>query len=372
MKKKLLIAALVSLAFVACSKDNTTSINEGGGIRFSASVTNPTRANQTQLSNLNSFNVTAVGDSQIYFTDLAVNSADNGVTWTTAQTYYWPSYQLAFYAFAPTSVEGVNFGFSGQSIDDFTPAVNVADQKDLVLAYAEGTKEANETSGVPLVFKHALSQVNIQAKCSNPNLKIEVLGVKVSHIPSAATFTFPAMTGATDDWVAQNLWVPGADFTEYMIKGESAVTLTAEAQSIMFGDDRFMLIPQQLIAWTESTANDGSYLSVLCRISSVNGDVTTVLYPDATDKYAFSAIPIDTNWMPGYRYTYTLEYGSNSGSGGGQIDPQPTNPLDPTDPDVDVTPKPGSEAGDQILSNPIKFTVTVDEWQDADGGEIQM
>ena len=94
-----------------------------------------------------------------------------------------------------------------------------------------------------------------------------------------------------------------------------------------------------------------------------NGNLT-LLYPKSTggnpnDKYAFSAVGIDTNWEPGKKYTYTLNFADNGG-GGGWIDPNPTNPTDPTDPKVDPTPGTG---GTPILG-PINFTVTVDNWTD--------
>ena len=75
-------------------------------------------------------------------------------------------------------------------------------------------------------------------------------------------------------------------------------------------------------------------------------------------KYAFSAVPIDTNWEPGKKYTYTLNFCGDNG-GGGQVDPDP----DPTDPDVDPDPT-DDDPGDPILGKPIYFTVTVDDWQD--------
>ena len=66
--------------------------------------------------------------------------------------------------------------------------------------------------------------------------------------------------------------------------------------------------------------------------------------------------------LDGYKgQAYTLEFcGANSG--GGLIDPSPTNPADPDDADVDPTPGTG---GEEILSEPIRFSVTVDEWKDA-------
>ena len=100
-----------------------------------------------------------------------------------------------------------------------------------------------------------------------------------------------------------------------MIQNASTpVTLNETAQSIMFGDDNFMLIPQLLTKWDGTNATTGAYLSVLCRIYSLDGGNETLLYPqpttsdDKTGKYAFAAVGIDTNWEPGKKYTYTLNF----------------------------------------------------------------
>lgn len=130
-----------------------------------------------------------------------------------------------------------------------------------------------------------------------------------------------------------------------------------------------MLIPQQLTKWNGTAATTGAYLSVLCRICSLDGGNEILLYPQptATDdkagKYAFSAVGIDTNWEPGKKYIYTLNFCENGG-GAGEIDPTPTDPTNPNDQTIDPTPIPGGNGGDPILGNPIKFTVTVDNWTD--------
>ena len=137
----------------------------------------------------------------------------------------------------------------------------------------------------------------------------------------------------------------------------------------MFGDDNFMLLPQQLTAWDGTASQTGAYLSVLCRIYSVDGGNEILLYPQPTDtdnkdgKYAFSAVSIDTNWEPGKKYTYTLNFCDNGG-GAGKRDPDP-------DPDEPVDPDPGVDPGEPILG-PITFTVTVDEWSDQPAVNVGM
>lgn len=364
MKQKFLFLAVATATLFSCSDNSVIDSNNGGAVSFRPLLDKTTRANTTLLSNLGAFNVTAVGNSANYFTDLAVTTTDNGTTWNTASTYYWPSHELHFYAYSPQAVSGNATINSTTKTIAFTPDAAVANQKDLVVAYNTGTKAANMGTGVPLKFQHALSQIEIQAKCMNSNIKIEVKGVRIVNPATSATFTFP--TAATTAALPQSLWTaPSGEnvpANAYAVSGTSTLNLNTTAQSIMFGDNNFMLIPQQLTGWDKTPTTTGAYIAVLCRISSLNGSVETLLYPEPTasdnkvGKYAYSAVPIATNWEPGKKYIYTLEF-CGTGSGGGYVDPNPgTNDGDPN-----PVPAPG-QGGDPILGNPIKFTVDVENW----------
>lgn len=374
--RKLLFWAMTVVVMASCSNDDVVDVNKGDGISFRPSLDKAlTRTNVTTLQNLAAFNVTAIGNGLNYFTDLGVTSTDNGTTWTTASTYYWPGYELKFFAYAPQTTGGtVSIGNASRKITGFSPAQAVANQRDLVISYNTGTKATNEGSGVAMNFKHALSQIEVKAKCSNDRIKIEVLGVKLVNAASRAEFSFPTTETKSDYILPQSQWSNWSEKNEpakaYMIRGNTPVTLTADAQSIMFGDGNFMLIPQQLMKWDGSAAKTGAYLSVLCRISSLDGTNETLLYPQPivggntkNGKYAFSAVGIDTNWEPGKKYTYTLNFCGNGG-GAGEIDPTPTDPTNPTDPTIDPDPIPGGTGGDPVLGNPIFFTVSVDAWTD--------
>ncbi|MCK9347091.1 MAG: fimbrillin family protein [Bacteroidales bacterium] len=365
-KKFTILCAICAMVLMSCSGNEILQLNQGEGIRFRTSVNVTTRATTT-LSNLGTFHVTAynAGQSANYFTNLAVTSSDNGVTWQTASTYYWPSYSLNFVAYAPAAAlqSKVTINKTTQNIADFTPETSPADQKDVVIAFNTGNQSANGVSGVAMNFKHILSQIEVKAKCSNPNMKIEVIGVKICRIPSTATFTFPLTETNAAYTIPEGNWSAAATQKDFVINGTSAVTLTGTEQNIMFGTDNFILIPQQLVAWAGSTVADNAYLSVLCRISNDDGGGTyTQLYPPTANLYGYSAVPVSTKWLAGKKYIYTLEFcGTGGAGGGGQVDPSPTDPSNPSNPNVDTTPGTG---GDPILGGPIKFTVTVDNWTD--------
>ncbi len=379
MKKEILFAAVAAVVMASCSSDDTLDANKSVyGITFRASVDKHTRATEVNINNMGTFNVTAVGNGKTYFSNLVATSTDNGSTWTTDKTYYWPSYELTFYAWSQLADgASVSVSNSEKKITGFAPSQTVANQKDFLVSVNKGTKAANNGSGVTMNFKHALSQIVVQAKCSNDNMKIEVLGVKLVNMATKADFTFPTDVTASDVTLAQGQWsnLSGdKDHSKaYMVKGTTAVTLTSTAQSIMFDNGSFMLIPQQLTKWDETSTTEskkGAYLAVLCRVSSLNGTEETLLYPEPTaedtkaTKYAFTAVGIDTNWEPGKKYTYTLDFCNGVDGGCGQIAPDLGLPDSSADDNIDTNPVNGQSAGYTILGA-IKLSATVDSWNDS-------
>lgn len=387
MRKRLIFGlAIASAAFAACSNDETVDVNVGQGITFRTSLDHATRANVETTASLTAFKVTAIGDNGLnYFTDLNVTKTAG--EWKTASTYYWPTFALKFYAYAngPATGKGtVTINKDGKKITGFTPANAAADQKDLLVAYQTGTRAAYNDAPVPLKFKHALSQLEIKAKCSNPAIKVDVIGVKVVNMATKADFTFPESELSTPLAPLASYWSNWTDLNipskAYYINGTKAVTLTDQLQSIMFDDNNFMVIPQQLTAWNENLDTldreenkQGAYLAVLCRISNLSNGTETLLYPAPTasdskaGKYAYSAVAINTEWLPGKKYVYNLNFCGVDG-GAGKIDPNPENPEEGNE---NTEEKPGT-GGEDILGGPIKFTVTVDDWVDANISPINL
>jgi len=379
MRKTLIGMATVLVAMSSCMEDEVLERNQGNALAFRASIDKALSrsgdGNVTDLGKLQEFKVTATIDGQSnYFTDMLVNKTP-GSTWNTQHTYYWPSYELGFYAYAPTNIGGVSINDAGKKITDFVPNKDVNQQIDLLVAYNTGNRTDNELSGVALNFKHALSQIDVQAKCSNPNIEIVVKSIRFVNVKTKGSFTYPAQTTTAGNgttlagcWDLGNEVSSGADYKASFDQSQE-VTLGTDPKSINPSNNNFMLIPQQLTQWEKATTT-GAYIAVLCRISSKDGDHKTVLYPESVDdvtKFGSIIVPIDTNWEAGKKYTYTLNF-CGDGGGAGLVDPNP----DTTDPNVDPKPKPGSEGGDPVLGNPIKFTVTVENWTDAPVSKIDL
>lgn len=372
MKRKCILGLAGLMVLGACTNDEVIDVKQTGSIDLRPLIENSTRATATTVANLGSFKVDVLKGTETYGA-MTVTGSDNGTKWTTSPLTYWPSnasQQLDFYAYAPTTTEGVTINGTDKKITSYTPSTTVADQKDLVIAYNTGTKTANEASGVPLLFKHALSQIEVKAKCANANMKVEIIGVKVVSVAKDGTFTFPTATtqSGTGHELALGLWnTASSQKTAYMVRNSAPVELTKTAQSLMPSTSgTFMLIPQAITPWNKqnNATTAGSYISVLCRISNVSGDNETLIFPTTAGKYGFSAVAIgttksDKTWEPGKKYIYTLEF-FGTDSGGGRFDPDPTVP-DGGGGDTDVDPTDPGDGGKEILK-PITFTVDVEEW----------
>ncbi len=371
MKRKCILGLAGLMVLGACTNDEVIDVKQTGSIDLRPLIENSTRATATTVANLGSFKVDVLKGTETYGA-MTVTGSDNGTKWTTSPLTYWPSnasQQLDFYAYAPTSTEGVTINGTDKKITSYTPSTTVADQKDLVIAYNTGTKTANEANGVPLLFKHALSQIEVKAKCANANMKVEIIGVKVVSVAKDGTFTFPTATTESGQGkeLARTLWAPGSEKIAYMVKNSAPVELTKTAQSLMPSTSgTFMLIPQAITPWNKqnNATTAGSYISVLCRISNVSGDNETLIFPTTAGKYGFSAVAIgttdnDKTWEPGKKYIYTLEF-FGTDSGGGRFDPDPTVP-DGGGEDTDVDTTDPKDGGKEILK-PITFTVDVEDW----------
>ena len=343
MKRVIVQVLMLGAAAVlgSCSGDITTDVPEAAApaaIDFRAALA--TRATETTTATLTDFTVTALDASSAnFFTDLVFTKS--GQYFTSTPSYYWPSdgSQLSFYAWAPAASAlnaRVTINGTTKQLADYVPAGDISQQQDLITATATGSK-ANETTGVALTFSHRLAQIVVKARNGNSAYVYKVCGVKIGQVKSKGTYDF-----------ATTVWNLGTETADYSVEYDASPRLlTATAATLMAVDgDNAMLLPQQLVAWdptgNPTNSNKGAYLAVKINLTTQAG---AQVYPTgAAGSYGWAAVPVNTLWEAGKRYTYTLDFSN----GAGRVDPS-----DPTHP------------GDPILNSPIKFTVTVDEWQEA-------
>ena len=349
MKKNIFrytLLAMMTTAFVSCSKDSITDINKGNAIGFRVATT---RASELTLSGLSEFNVTALNaDTQApYFTDLEFTPAD-GNRFEAATNYYWPQYNLDFYAYAPTTLN-VTAPFELE----YTPNAVIKSQEDIVAAYALGSKADNENNGVAINFKHLLTRIDINASNINDGYEYKVLGAKIANVASSGTVTYQkAQTiGSGEEAItlpAHWKWEAGITPTSYEVpQYTECIDLTDEPKSLMSDQGSAMLIPQDFIALSANNA-EGTYIGLLVNIKTK--DTGVAIYPtDDTDEeaitvkdgvnYAWIAVPISGSWEVGKYYTYNIEF----------------NELDKL-----VSPDPDNV--ESIVGGAISIDVDVDNW----------
>lgn len=340
--KLLAFAAAVTfgLGLTACSQeDSSVEVNRGKTIDFRPAV--GTRASETNNSNLEDFKATAFLGTTPYFTNITFSKNSGSSFYTSTDDYYWPGddSELSFLAYAPVDLEGVTVNETNKVVSDFTPAENIAAQIDFISAKATGKKSLNEAAGVPLDFNHNLSQIEVRGLTNNKNYTFKITGVRIGEPVASGSFDFDTDT-----------WTLGNGKAIYESTYNTPILLGPDAQTLMGENGNAMLVPQQLTAWDvnsdASNTKAGAYLSVKLQINILDADGNEGLqiYPFPSDAQCiWASIPIDTNWEPGKKYIYTLDFTHGAGY------------VDPKDP----------QPGTPVLGGPIKFTVNVIDWVDA-------
>ena len=366
MKKRLFFLPMVAIMMAACSSNETIEVNENKGdlISFRPIVKGVTRAADADLSSdATSFNVEAFNTGTTtspYFSN--VTFTNSGGTFTSATKYYWPTTNLDFYAYSPTtSGQVVKTNYKTFTI---TPSATVSEQVDFIYANTNNKGKGSTGEVTTLNFRHAGAKIAVKVKNSAPNLKFVISGWKLGYLDNTATFTYGDTTTDTQgsaqlafsDW-SENSTQSAAntystEFTANAIAAESTAYFLGNAGIPSASTDEslnMILIPQTLsaaTAYASTTAGakpNGSYIALKMVIKNNTTAGETVA--DATTDGKWAMWPIGGyNWEPGKKYTYTIDL-----AGGGYYE---TNQAD-TDGNLDAILE-GAE---------IKFaTVTVDGW----------
>lgn len=377
------LAVASGMLLAACSKttDVVEPASEQGGISFTPFVANSLRGTEVGITELkgSGFTVTAFGPNQdAFFSNVLVKPETTGDLWAPDnQVIPWPGFELDFIAHANLGTSTPAYATPTIAKDASTMALvtpdKVSEQVDVIVARDKGNRAQHGTSGVPLNFKHILSQIEVQAKNTNAAYKIKVAGVKLGRIKSTATFTYPTdtkqATSIDNQYSAHNAPKVFAAASSAVVEldGTTAKTLMNATHG------NFMLIPQTVAtAWdpaahladATSGDNQGTYLSVLLNITTANG---AAIYPLDKDKYAWAAtgFSITDGLKPGKKYVITLDFSE----GAGYEDPEKGQPttIDGLPSGVTIEENPvgsgNDKPGNPILSNqPIKFTVTVENF----------
>lgn len=326
---------MMAAVAVSCSNDSVTEVNQSGAIDFRIAAT---RAEALTLDALDAFKATALNDNgEPYFEALNFERNENN-QYKSSTSYFWPDYDLHFYAYAPASLEPE---YSGTTFSlKYTPSSSIDKQEDVVAAYASGNKDSSDT-GVALEMHHLLSQIGVTAFNNNGAYTYSVKGVKIANVSTSGT-----LTGDKGEWS----WDPSETTGSYVVEFDDAVELGAEATDLLSTTGNAMIVPQEVSPWLDengAVANAaGAYIGLLVNIKTSAG---TVVYPTDGTNYAWIATSIPAGeWLNEFHYTYNLDLTYSAG----YPEPTPPNPDDDDDDDDDENPKP-------IMGNTIQVKVSV-------------
>ena|GEM_PF-1744677 len=345
---------VAALAMASCSSSEDVAQNvqtPSQELKFFPAVEGTTRGAIETSSSISKFYLYATGDlkKSATATDESANYSPAwqevtkvGSNWNPATKLYWakdtevsPAGPATgnFLAFANATKAADGSEHNGTGITsqlDIVIPTDLSKQKDLVVAYNSGLRTVF-TSGVPLHFRHALSQVVVNATYANdadaslltngfPELDIKVKGVKFARLKNQGTLNLPGTSTASGQ-TYEPVWGSQSGTQEFAAAPASAVGLSSTPQFIdqSAANSPLLLMPQTTAATTslEEANVDGAYLMVEVDINykepfddddDPSSDPLTDLYPKTSGQTAWIAVPVNIDWKGGYKYTYTLNF----------------------------------------------------------------
>lgn len=357
------MAAAATVVLAACNKDEVVEVNKGEAIGFSTLTQNATRATPITSQNLTTsntdFKVWGYLNGAAYVNGVNITYQTNKWNYQNASDIaYWPGASaLNFYAVSPSSVQVTrnSANVTADNVDELTfTMANAsqkfkyivseanADQKDVMYAVKKDHSKATNAT-VPLLFKHALSQIVFKGIGAASNMKIDVRQITVHNLKNTGVFTIPNET--TSSTSTAGTWALEGDATfDYPLGMKTTVPqiVGTTAQDLTAENGALLILPQNPTKWATTrdnavpveTAERSGHCYLKIELKVQQADTYIV---GAAQTWGFAYIPFGENWLPGKKYIYTLSFG-------GGFDDQGRPQL-----------------------TPIMYTATVEDWVDAPG-----
>lgn len=320
-RKSFAIATLsiFAIAFSACTANEdieelNSPSSENNAIRFRVETTARTRANGVRSFSapVTDFKVSALDGGRSYFGNSPINvfSADNGSSWASENTKFWPADRPAdwngftFVAYADANPNGKALRTSAgeASFSDYVVASKASEQSDLMYAVAKDVKKNSSNGSVNLNFHHALAMITFTAQNNSPVYEdIEILSIELGGVKGKGSYTFPqesTSASARGEWTVdgasmdRSYTIEGLDISlgsGASLRGEKveiSTTSRSEMENVMY------LIPQEV--------EDGAYIKVKTRM-------TLQGLPD-NSYISEEIIPISVDWKEGRQYNYNIAW----------------------------------------------------------------
>lgn len=394
MKKSIFLMAVAAMTLVSCSQDEVLDIQKDA-ISFNVVADKASRGTVIEsATDINKFAVYGFSGGNVFMegsNGAGKEIEKQGGNWTYSPTQFWPTEaSIDFYSVYPaTTPMDKTAKTIAYSVNDV-----VSSQVDLLYAVNKDcTKDANGADGVNVNFRHALSQIVLKAKNTNPTLKVQINGVKIVKLKNTGTLDLSETTTTNNPDLSDEItgtdkndetdtdntetntswgkWDPSTLSGEATYSAEVTNTVLDEVNTVkdLAVTDPMLLLPQPLTSAEITSENkmdvaSGSYFAISCKVWNVINGVETLLWP-ATNEYKDVLIPLTSpdkvkdgnntevqGWKQGRKYIYTFVFGEGAGYEP-PVDPENPTPTDP-------------------VLVPVKFTVTVDDFQTATVTDVKM
>ena len=339
MKTYQLILATALVALSACNKEevvNTDTNLESNEIGFVAVNRKATKANDAIISGTtygtdNTFQVWGWQSEGGAFAEFADDAASNFMTnltiswnkghdnarseaWRNADNYYyWPfTGKISFLAIHPSTVAPTTTGWDATNkkpqatVADYTIVPGTNETTDLMFATNEGSRRAD---ALPMVFNHALSQIEVQVKTDQDyshDVAFDVESVTFHNIDLSGDLAYKNNAfNWTDNQAQTESWV-------YFGSVKEDITNAYQ----VYGAAKVMIPQQESVHDQPATESiiEGTYLSIVYSMEQHGSAKITGTVNIAKPQ----------EWLAGKRYVYTLNFRLNEIL----FDPEVTNWVD--------------------------------------------
>ena len=321
MKTNQLILAAALVALAACNKDNfdLNGRNNALGnneIGFKAVARKATKANDAIITGatydtLNTFHVWGWqtekegNDAYSDLSDAAESNfmSDIKIEWTVGRNtertdtawrnkqnyYYWPfTGRISFLAIHPYEVNPTSAAWDASHKKPVADIANYTvvgkDSTDLMFACADGARRAD---ALPLVFKHALSQIQFRVRTdqdyTEDGVEFKIDSIKINNIALSGDVHYENDTISWSNQAAQTA------LCEYY-KETQVVTHAADSSASTLYGKALVMIPQDENAETTLTVG---YTMKQGDNAAISGTVT---------------VAAPQEWVVGTKYVYSLKF----------------------------------------------------------------
>lgn len=343
MKHYQLILAVALVALTGCNKSNIETFNTASEdeIGFNAVARKATKANNaivsgTTYDHANTFQVWGWQSEAADFSEFADDDASNfmsniTISWTKGSDntrseawrnathyYYWPfTGAISFLAIHPSTVAPTSTGWDATNkkpkaaITGYTITPGTNETVDLMFATKSDTR-ASVLAGdgkVGMVFKHALSQIEVQVKTDQDytaDVAFDVESVTFNNIDLSGdvayandAISWSANDTQTQNWIYYNTKLAGIN-NVYQVYGAAKVNIPQPANfdaSALNPSD-----PQYDANDTDKTTITIGYSMTQTGSSKITGTVTI------DDPFLSNSA---NKWESGKKYNYTINFRLN-------------------------------------------------------------